>query len=841
MLYDGKEHFHSLSIEEIVRILKTSPKGLETGEVRKRQKQYGKNAFQEEEESLFRIFVRQFNSPLIFILFAASLISLVLKELVDFWAIISILLINALVGFWQEVKAATSLQALRQMTETKNKVLRGGSIQLVPSSDLVPGDCLVFHQGEVVTADIRLIESASLMVDEATLTGESVPVVKNHEQILPDSSLPYEWTNMLLTGSTIVRGSGRGIVAKTGKATYLASIRERAQESSPKTPLQVALHHFAKRYVLLVSVILCFVAFVGLAQGRPVLELLYLLLANLVSAVPEGLPLVVTVIMVLGALLLRKKKTLVRDLPSVETLGSTTVIASDKTGTITEGQLIVKETYEKDLAKLKRIGVLCNESQEGMGDPIDIALIDWVDQAEEIRSRYPVKWQYPFDPNLMLMASLHEVEGVHTLYVKGAYETLREKARKQSDIDEFDSIFHAFLKKGYRVLAFAESAFISKDPDQWELKIVGLIGFLDPPKKGVQHAVTTAKKAGIHVIMITGDHPLTAQNIASEVGIWRSGERVLTGKEMENMSDDILLQALEKTAVLARILPEHKYRVVKALQTRREIVAVTGDGVNDIPALKVANIGIAMGDGSEAAKSVSQMILVDNNFSVIVDAIRNARVIAANVRKVIYYLVSTSVLELVFLSLSLFTGLPIPLSAIQILWINLVTDGVMDKTFPFTREEGNVMNHPTQKAEKAFFDYPQMCNMLYFGLTQGLFCYYLYQFLLPKYSFETVSTILFTSLVLPQWANALQAQKEEEPFFYHLHKSLTMNPLIFYAIPLGLLLQSAAIYGAPSLFRSVSLTYEQWLFPVVSFGCAFLAVEMRKWVQFFWRKRSIRH
>jgi Ca2+-transporting ATPase len=668
--------------------LKTSAHGLCDSEVYVRRKLFGKNCIKEKEKSLRVIFFRQLNSPLIFILFAAAFISLFLSEITDFIVVVGIIAVNTIIGFWQEVKAEFSLEALKKMTETKNIVLRDGKMKLIPSSEIVPGDCIIFHQGEVVTADVRIIESSSLMVDESTITGESVPVLKQHGKILPEDTFPFEWTNMLLSGSTIVRGKGSGIVVRTGNSTYLASIGEKAQEAAPSTPLQIALKSFSKRYVLLILGILGLVAIVGFFQGRSFLDLLYILLSSLVSAVPEGLPIIVTLVMVFGAHFLRKRDTLVRDLPSVETLGSATVIATDKTGTITEGRLLVKEAYYIDSEILKRIGALCNDEKEGLGDPIDVALSDWIGNVQDIRLQYPQKWNYPFDSDLMLMATAHTVNGVDTLYVKGAYEVLREKAKDQVDLENFDAKFNTFLEKGYRVLAFGESVFISQDPSKWELKIVGIIGFLDPPKKGVRHAVAAAKKAGIHVIMVTGDHPLTAQTIAHEVGIWKKQDRVLIGKEIEKMTEKELLAALGPTTVLARILPEHKYRVVKALQLKGEIVAVTGDGVNDIPALKASNIGIAMGNGTEAAKSVSQMVLVDNNFTIIVDAIKNARVIAANIRKAIYYLISTSLQELSVLCLSVFTSMPIPLTAIQILWINLVTDGVMDKTFPFYQRGG---------------------------------------------------------------------------------------------------------------------------------------------------------
>ena len=829
------QKIHTWSIEETKNRLKTSNSGLTELEVHKRQSLYGKNTLEEETLSPVLLLVRQFNSPLIFILFAASLISLFLREFTDFFIVIGLLVINGVIGFWQEWKAQASLASLKKLTETKNIVIRGGKRKLIPASELVPGDVVVLHQGEVVTADVRLIECLGLLTDESLITGESTPILKNLEQFPSEDSLPFEWTNMVLTGSTVVRGKGHGIVVRTGKDTYLASIEEKAKAPAPPTPLQMALRSFVKKYVLLILTFLGIMAAFGSMQGRSFIELSYVLLACLVSAVPEGLPIVVTLVMLRGALLLRKQQTLVRDLPAVETLGSTTVIATDKTGTITEGRLSVQDVYTQDLPKLQQIGALCNESKEGLGDPLDIALVEWAKNAYDLQVRYPKKWELPFDSTLMLMATIHTIEGGNTLYVKGAYEVLREKASNTSELEAFDAASHVFVKKGYRVIACAESRKAVTDPKEWQLHIVGLIGFIDPPKKGVHGAVLAAKKAGLHVIMITGDHPTTAQTIAQEVGIWKQHDLVLTGKEIEILSDDELLEQLKKTTVLARILPEHKFRVVQLLQKQKEIVAVTGDGVNDIPALKAAHIGIAMGTGSEAAKSVSQMVLVDNNFSVIVDAIRNARVIATNLRKVIYYLVSTSTQELVFLLFSILSDMPLCLSAIQILWLNLVTDGILDKTFPFLKEEGNVMKQAPQNVETTFLNPQQIKSILFFGLTQGGGCFALYYFLYPIYPFETVSTMVFTSMVLSQWANALQAQKEREPFFHNIKLSFTINPHIFLAMIVSLLLQCSVLYIFHPFFNTVPLTITQWVSPIMIFCFAFFLIELRLWID--WRKQ----
>ena len=524
----------------------------------------------------------------------------------------------------------------------------------------------------------------------------------------------------------------------------------------------------------------------------------------MVSAVPEGLPIVVTIIMVVGALALSKKKTLVRYLPAVETLGSATVIASDKTGTITEGKLAVHDYFALDRDALMTAAALCNDSRDGSGDPIDAALAVWVEEYNRIRANNPRRWVYPFDTRRRLMATANVVNGEECFYVKGAYEELKKHAENASALGDLELQIEAMAGRGLRVLAFGAGRWLSEDPAAWRFSIAGIVGFIDPPKESAAEAVRVAQRAGIRVIMITGDHPLTAREVARSVHIWKEGDRLLTGPDIEGMNDDELAAALKQATVLARILPEHKYRVVKTLQEHGEIVTVTGDGVNDVPALRAADLGIAMGSGSEAAKSAAKMVIVDNNLSVIVDAIRNARVIVDNIRKVIYYLVSTSISEIVLISSTVFFGLPLPLLPIQILWINLVTDGVQDKTFPFIREEGNVMARSPKDPAQQFFDSRQMRRILAFGLSMGGIGAVLFWFLLGTYPYEVAVTIMFTAFVCFQWCNGLQAQQEHEPFLLDIRKSLAINPYIFYGIGAGIILQPHCALCSPGDLRRCS-------------------------------------
>jgi len=829
---DGELPPHAQDIESVQASLATSFDGLTDREARRRLERYGKNVLEEKEISRFRIFLQQFHNFLIYILFAAAVISLFAADFKDFAVIIALILVNGIIGYWQELKAETSIRALKKLTESTALVVREGRTVEIPSSEIACGDVVLLAEGDLVTADIRLFESVGLAADESAMTGESIPVSKDHRAVLDPDAQPYERINSLLSGTIVVRGSGKGFAVRTGHDTYLAEIAQRAQEPSSESPFTRAIGHFSMRYAVLIIILLVLVGMVAFLQGRDLVGIAYLMVAELVSAVPEGLPLVVTMVMVVGALALSRKQTLTRHLPSVETLGSATVIASDKTGTITGGRLAVQDSYAVNPRALTLAAALCNDAGEGSGDPIDVALSRWVDEYTGIRERYPRTWNFPFDTAMKLMATANEVDGATRFFIKGAFEELAKHAENRDDLGDLKARLDAMAGDGLRVLAFGAGDWRGGDPDAWRYDIVGLVGFIDPPKDGVRESVLTARKAGIHVMMITGDYPLTARAIAEEVAIWRKGDSVLVGSDIASMDDDELAAALKKATVLARVLPEHKYRVVRVLQDHGEIVAVSGDGVNDVPALKAADLGIAMGSGTEAAKSAARMVILDNNLRVIVHAIRNGRVIVDNVRKVIYYLLSTAISEIVLISTAIFAGLPLPLLPIQILWINLVTDGVQDKTFPFIKEEGDVMNRPPIPPALQFFERRQITRILIFGLVMGVASFLVFGHLVDRLPYESANTIIFTAFVVFQWCNGIQAQKEHEPFFLNIRRSLTINPLIFLSVLIGLALQLAAIYGVPSWFNAVPLAPEHWAYVALLSVVAFTVVETIKWGEY---------
>jgi Ca2+-transporting ATPase len=793
---------------------------------------YGPNELEEKKRSKLRTFLSQFNSVLVYILIVAAVITLIIGDLKDLIVILLLLILNGVIGFWQEIKAEASIQALKKMTETRNHVLRDGSVSNLPSKELVPGDVVLLGEGDLVTADLRLLEATGLMVDESPITGESLPVAKDAEALLPREALPYELSNCLIAGTLVTRGGAKALVIATGRDTYIASIAEKAEEAAPTSPLTKALTVFSRRYMLVVLASIAILGVIGLLQHREPADIAYLLVAQLVSAVPEGLPLVITLVTVIGAMALSKRNTLTRYLPAVETLGSATVIATDKTGTITEGKLKVSDHFALDDGTLRLCAALCNDSKDMKGDSVDVAIAEWCgDMYDEARGRNPRVWSHPFDSKLRMMGTENQTQSGARLFVKGAFESLRDISENTDDLAQLEMEMGRLAEGGMRVLALGVGSG-GKEPSSWRVRMVGLLGFVDPPKKSAKMAVETAKKAGMRVVMITGDHPKTAKAIASQVGIWQEGDGVLTGKEVEAMSDQDLCLTRQVT-VLARVLPEHKYRLVKTLQSCGEIVTVTGDGVNDVPALRAANLGIAMGSGTEAAKAASDMVITDNNLGVIVEAIRTGRVIADNIRKVIYYLLSTNVNQLVLIGLSLMAGLPLPLLAIQILWINLVTDGVQDKTFPFAKEEGDVMSRRPKDPGKQFFDRTQVLRIMYFGLIMGTLFFFLYEYLLQRYPQPLAGTIIFTCVVIAQWVNGIQAQKEFEPFCVNLRRSFTINPFVYAGVAIGMMLQIVAVYLLTDWFSTVPMEPSQWLYVLLVAVLAFLALEVRKAVEYF--------
>jgi Ca2+-transporting ATPase len=831
---------HNFSVEQVLSILKTDIKGLSQEEAKERLKIYGPNEIEEKEESKLKIFLRQFTSPFIIILMVAGLLAFFLGDLKDGLVVYGLLLINGFIGFYQEIKALASVKALKSLTLPTIRALRDGKEIEINIKELVPGDIVLLFEGDVVPADIRLIESVGLMVDEAILTGESIPVEKNAGVILNQDAPVHERINILFKGTTIVRGKAIGIVFATGENTELGKIAKRMQEKPPESPLTKALGDFGKKWIFVLILILAFLVIIGILQGREAKSLVFFAIAQLVSAVPEGLPIVVTIALVVGAIRLSKEKVLVKHLPAVETLGSATYICSDKTGTITVGKLRVEDYVPYDKEKLYLAAALCNDAEifdgKEKGDPLEISLLYWLEKEgidwNYLRNKYEKIWEHPFDTKLRLMAVVVKSDVGIELYIKGALESLSTMCESTCPEEVFKN-HDKLAEEGLRVLAFGYAK-LDKVPESIKdvkINLVGLVGFLDPPKEGVKESVEMAKNAGIRVIMITGDNLLTAKAIAKMVGVFSDGDIAIEGKDLEKYSDEELYQHLKNITVVARATPEDKYRIVKVLQSNKEIVAVTGDGVNDVPALRVADLGIAMGSGSQAAKDVAKMIITDNNLSIIVNAVKSGRLITKNISKVIRYLLSTNLFELTYNSLAILMALPLPLYATQILWINLVTDGVQDKAYPFTKYEGDPMKEKPKKPEKVFTGKEQFIKVAYNGLIMGISHFFLFKYLLNIYSYEVALTISFTSAVISQWSVGIQ-EIGEKPFFKNPIEYIKLNPYIYLGIFIGAILQIIAISLIPHYFHAVRLTMNELPYIFIIPFITFIMIELRKWISY---------
>lgn len=825
----------SKPLDSLLEELESTLVGLDANEAENRYTQFGSNSLMVEERSKLTMLISQFASPIVLILIVAGIISFAMDHTKDAIIILAILIINALLGFYQELKAETSIRALQRLTENHVRVLRSGIETLLPSHQLVPGDIILLGEGDLVPADARLIESHALQVDEAVLTGESLPSDKSADSDVNPEAPMYERHNSLYSGTSILRGKTTALVCATASLTEMAKIAEAAQKISPESPLTRSMRHFSKQLLITIVLILFILGAFAIAQGRSMEEMISFLLAQLVSAVPEGLPIVITLILAIGAYRLSQHKILVRHLPSVESLGSTTVIATDKTGTITEGVLSVKKSMILDEEELLRCAALCNDSYDEKGDGIDVALAQWLGENYlTLRVKFERVYYHPFDPITRMMGTINRIDSAEKLYLKGAYEALLPLAQNSSaELQQLKDSHDSMASKGLRVLAFGVSDQHWEDPVHAPTRIVGLIAFADRPKADAAEAIKLAKRAGIRLIMITGDNPITAEVIASEVGLNHTGQKILTGAEIDTLNDEDLTKRLKHTGVIARAMPEHKYRIVQLLQKQGEIVAVTGDGVNDVPALKAADLGIAMGNGSEAAKASSKMVLVDNNLGVIVDAIRQGRVITDNLRKVLFYLLSTSLGEIILISMAILMALPLPLHPTQILWVNIVTDGMCDKTFAMCDEEEDVMKRPLRAAGKQFFDKAMLFRLGWFALVTASVTITLFITLQrDNYPYEAILSATFTTVVAAQWLTAVLAQKESEPFLKNIRRSLTINPWLWVGISLGVLLQTIALYLLPEWFHVVPPSGEILGYVAIALIAIFILDEGYKWVEY---------
>lgn len=830
---------HDKTVEEVLSLLKTSLDGISEDIAKKNIKIYGPNKLEIEEESLLKLITRQFTSPLIVILIVASFVALYFGEVKDFIFIFLVILINGGIGFYEEFKAKSKLKELLNLTVPKVEVVRSGKVVEISADQLTVGDIVILREGDIIPADIRLIESNNLLVDESILTGESLPVEKFSDMVFPTDTPIFERKNIGFAATAVNRGIAKGVVYAVGLNTEMGKIYSKTGLKDRKTPLSRAINTFSKRLLTIIAILLLAIFLLGVIQGRSIEKLLLLVIAQLVSAVPEGLPIAITIALVVGAVILHKRKVLIRQLPAVEALGSATFICTDKTGTITENKLTVNTVYSLKPQINHLVFALANDSDVERGDPLEIAMLKWLEEQKvdyiSIRENNPRVWLYPFDTRLKLMASINKVNDEDFLFIKGAFESLEKLAINSEDIENLKNIHYKMAKSGLRVLAFGYTQIdrIPEDITSLKINLIGLIGFLDPPKQTAIQAVESAKKAGIKVIMITGDNLETSKTVAQMVKIYEEGKVVIEGKDLSKYTDEQLKDILKSASVIARATPEDKYRVVKILQKSGEEVVMIGDGVNDMPAVKLADLGIAMNDGSQATKSVAKMILIERDLSVIVDAIKIGRRISHNLRKVILYLVSTSMGEIILLFFAFLLALPQPLYATQILWINLITDSIQDKSLVLTREEKWIFSLKPQVFSKWFLDKFQLYRIFSFSLFFATVNIILFGYLITNnYPLDVATTIVFNSVVFSQWAHGIQAIREY-PFFYNILENFKLNPYIFLLlIFLGIPIQFFGVYVLSDFIHCKPISVKDWIYPIAVFFLCFMFIEIRKWIEY---------
>lgn len=864
-----------MKTQEIEKALHTnSYTGLSDDEVKNRQRKYGYNELQEgEKQSLILLFFAQFKDFMVLVLLIATLISGLLGEYVDAIAIIAIVLLNGILGFFQERKAEKSLDALKEMSAPQVHILRNNQWTKIPSKEVVVGDILKFTSGDRIGADLRIIESASLEIEESALTGESQPVAKTSEPIMYHADGIGDEENKAFMGTMVTRGSGIGIVINIGMDTAMGQIAHLLQSAeSTITPLQRRLEQLGKILIVTALILTLIVVLTGILQGNDLYTMFLAGVSLAVAAIPEGLPAIVTVALSLGVQRMIKKRAIVRKLPAVETLGCSSVICSDKTGTMTQNKMSVTKLWsggktwgvtgtgyvpkgeffvgdkavtlknEKPLLQLLTFGMLCNNAnlkEKGDqyvldGDPTEGAMFVAALKAGltkgHLNERFTIVKEFPFDSNRKMMSVIVKDDtGKHFVVTKGAPDVLFSRCESilwdektapfnkeyQSLVNrEMDGLAsHALrlIAVGYKPLS-AGNVILHEDEAEKNLIFVGLQGMIDPPRPEVKQAIKECREAGIKTVMITGDHVTTAKAIASQLGILKGKEKVLEGKQLNNMSFEELEDVVEDVAVFARVSPEHKLKIVKSLQKKGHIVAMTGDGVNDAPAIKAADIGIAMGiTGTDVAKEASSLILVDDNFATIKSAIKEGRNIYENIRKFIRYLLASNVGEILVMFFAMLVGLPLPLIPIQILFVNLVTDGLPAMALGLDEAEADVMKQKPRNPNEGVFarglGWKIISRGILIGITTLLAFYIIYRSNPDNLAYA--QTVAFATLVFTQLILVFDCRSEKSIF----SRNPFGNKYLVGAVLSSLLPMFAVIYYEPFqlIFHTVSITARDWL------------------------------
>ena len=833
--------------------------GLNDEEILKRRIKYGKNELENnKKEGIIIKFLKQFNDFMIIILIIASIVSVGISwyqgenDYIDSIIIIAIVVLNAIMGVLQEAKAEKSIESLKKMTPQMSKVIRNGKEIEIHSEELVIGDIVILEAGNSVPADCRIIESFNLKVEESSLTGETEAVEKDGNVICKKGIPLGDIVNMTFMGSTVVNGHARVVVTDIGMNTRVGKIANMIIENeSPETPIQKKLNQVGK-ILGVICLIICLVIFlIGIIKKIPPMEMFMTSVGLAVAAIPEGLPAIVTIMLSIGVTKMSKRNSIIRKLPAVETLGSSNVICSDKTGTLTQNKMKVVEIKSEKPNLAMELATMCTDSKIEMnsnkidivGEPTEIAIVEIAYKNKlnknELYKLMPRVNEIPFDSNRKMMTTIHKLQnGKYRVITKGAPDVLLNKCigiNKERILKENEKM----ANKALRVIAVAyrEMESLPNKIDsiniEKNLTFVGLIGMIDPPREGVKEAVETCKKSGIKTVMITGDHIATAKAIAEKIGILSKNDKALTGAELDKIDQETFEKEVKNYTVFARVTPEHKVRIVKAWQKNGAVVAMTGDGVNDSPALKSADIGIAMGKGgTDVAKNASDMILVDDNFVTIVDAVKQGRNIYDNIRKAIHFLIATNIGEIVTIFMGLVLGLKSPLLAIQLLWINLVTDSLPAIAIGLEPPEKDIMERKPVDSKKGIFADGLWNKIIVEGVMIGMLTLIAFSIGNKYYGIEVGRTMAFISMGLLELVHSFNIKSEKSI----LKVGILENKFLIGSFILGIFVQTIVILipTLANIFDVVNLTSTQWL---ITLGISILPIPIME-LQKMWNVRD---